>query len=161
MARKEAAGCVFTKGVSMDRYITIKGDTFSILMSELRYLGNPSGIDFFFNDALNVVGIAAGEARTANVDIPDSYYRNYLNEAHTGGWKQDKRVDHGVQIRIPKLLEYEKALGLDTKKMYFIPCKEGEIGEKKILIYSLSDAVEAGPGMIQIPKGPFTFGDEG
>ena len=133
------------KGTEMERYCIIQGDTIAILIPDLRELGNPSGLDFFFNDEIKLVGVVEGDAETANVDVPVNLRKLISTLSNrVDGKAADKIVNsRGVQIRIPKLLEYEKALGLDSEKMYIVPTQEGERGEEKVNLYFLPDAVSA------------------
>ena len=126
------------KGTEMERYCIIQGDTIAILIPDLRELGNPSGLDFFFNDEIKLVGVVAGDAKTANVDVPVNLRKlisTLSNRVDGKAGNGDGRgvAGRGVQIRIPKLLEYEKALGLDSEKMYIVPTQEGERDEAKVI----------------------------
>lgn len=110
------------------------GSAIAILLTDLNKLRNPPSLSSVANDETKIVGFLPAEQDTGDVDIPAYFYRRKQ------GFTPDLMFTIPmIQIRLPVLLEYEKALGLSPRKAYRVP---SQISRSKGLIYDLTKAEE-------------------
>ena len=116
------------------------GDKFNIPYRDLKYLHNPSKIEGKADDENMILYIKAGEVSNGN--IPAKFYE--LAEAQTVYSVRKKKAlklegKHvlAIQVTVANILEYEKRLGLDPEKDYYIPTRY----YKDMLQYVFAEAV--------------------